>query len=125
MAAGLLRDLVGQVFTIVAAVDEDLVTSLTYRQIATGVYDPATDTVAETPTDTTVADAVLAKFKRDEIREGVFEHADQKLLIAADRLPGITPAVNDRIVIATVVWNVEEIMGVPGSSLHILRIREA
>lgn len=125
MAAGLLKDLVGQVFTIVQAVDEELVTSITYRQIATGAYDPATDTIAETPTNTTVEDAVLAKFKRDEIREGVFEHADQKLLIAADRLPGVTPAVNDRVIIGSVQWNVEEIMGVPGSSLHILRIREA
>lgn len=121
---GLVSDLVDQAFLIISSIDDELVPSVTYQAVSLGAYNPATDTYAETVTPTTIENAVLSKFKSSEVREDVFEHTDMKLIFPASALAGYQPQENDRVVIGSVQWNVQEIMGVPGASLHILRIRE-
>lgn len=121
---GLVSDLVDSAFLILNSVDSDLVPSVTYQAVSLGAYDTATDSYTETVTSTTIDDAVQAKFTLSELREATFEHTDEKLVFPASALGAYTPTVNDRVVIDGVQWNVQEIMGVPGKSVHILRIRE-
>jgi hypothetical protein len=121
---GLVSDLVDQAFLIISGIDDDLVPSVTYQAVSLGAYTPATDSYAETITSTTIDNAVLSKFTSTEIREGIFEHTDQKLIFPASSLLGVQPQENDRVIIGGVQWNVQEIMGVPGDSLYILRIGE-
>lgn len=120
---GLVSDLVDSAFIILNQVDGDIVPSVTYRAVSLGAYDPATDSYTETVTETTIANAVRASFKESEKREDIFEFTDKKLIFPSSSLASF-PSVNDRVVIDSVVWNVEENMGVPGDSLRILRIRE-
>lgn len=121
---GLVSDLVDQAFLIISGIDDELVPSCTYQAVTLGAYDPATDTYVETIVPTTIENAVRAKFKSSEVREAIFEMTDQKLIFPASALAGYEPQENDRVIIDGVQWNVQEIMGVPGNSLYVLRIRE-
>lgn len=87
------------------------------------VYDTATRTY--TSTDTSYADVpmVFAKFKIDEMDGEVVSATDQKAIIAALDLP-VTPSSQDQIRDEDgITYNVERLLGVPGSSLYILHIR--
>lgn len=121
---GLVSELVDQAFLILEGIDDDLVPSCTYQAVTLGAYDPSTDTTAEAVVSTTINNAVRARFKSSEVREAIFETTDQKLIFPASALAGYEPQENDRVIIDGVQWNVQEIMGVPGESLYVLRIRE-
>jgi hypothetical protein len=75
----------------------------TIRRVATGSYDPATGTIAETNTDTTVR-GVLEDVNIREVNELV-QAGDKRLIIAAADLT-TAPTTVDKVVINTVVHQI-------------------
>jgi hypothetical protein len=69
----------------------------TIRRVATGSYDPATGTIAETNTDTTVR-GVLEDVNIREVNELV-QAGDKRLIIAAADAAAV-PTTADRVVIS-------------------------
>lgn len=107
--------LVGDAFDIVG----DLKETTVVRVVSGTTYNPATSTVTETTTDTTVR-AIWTKPKVRELDGIVSERENAKVLIPATDLTA-APVVNDQIVRADgTVWDVRETKGVPGESLYSL-----
>jgi hypothetical protein len=75
----------------------------TIRRVATGSYDPATGTIAETNTDTTVR-GVLEDVNIREVNELV-QAGDKRLIIAAADL-STAPTTVDKVLINSVVHQV-------------------
>ncbi len=75
----------------------------TIRHVATGSYDPATGTIAETNTDTTVR-GVLEDVTVREVNELV-QAGDKRLIIAAADL-STAPTTVDKVLINSVVHQV-------------------
>jgi len=75
----------------------------TIRRVATGSYDPATGTIAETNTDTTVR-GVLEDVNIREVNELV-QAGDKRLIIAAADL-STAPTTVDKVLINSVVHQI-------------------
>jgi hypothetical protein len=75
----------------------------TIRRVATGSYDPATGTIAETNTDTTVR-GVLEDVTVREVNELV-QAGDKRLIIAAADL-STAPTTVDKVLINSVVHQI-------------------
>jgi hypothetical protein len=75
----------------------------TIRRVATGSYDPATGTIAETNTDTTVR-GVLEDVNIREVNELV-QAGDKRLIIAAADLT-TAPTTVDKVLINSVVHQI-------------------
>lgn len=75
----------------------------TIRRVATGSYDPATGTIAETNTDTTVR-GVLEDVNIREVNELV-QAGDKRLIVAAADLT-TAPTTVDKVLISNVVHQV-------------------
>jgi hypothetical protein len=75
----------------------------TIRRVATGSYDPATGTIAETNTDTTVR-GVLEDVNIREVNELV-QAGDKRLIVAAADLAS-APTTVDKVLINSVVHQV-------------------
>lgn len=89
---------------------------------ASGVYDPATDTMNSSQTDTPVR-AVFTAFKKSEIDGTLILRSDKKVLLAAR----IEPQGNDVIVDGSAQYRVVDIMAVqPGDTaiLYTLQVRK-
>lgn len=96
--------------------------TVTLRRAGDIVYDPATDTMTSSQTDTSVK-GVFTSFKQSEIDGTLILRGDKKLLLAA----GIEPQGNDVIVDGTTQYRVVEIMAVhPGDTviLYTLQVRK-
>jgi hypothetical protein len=64
---------------------------------------------------------VFARPSLDEIDGSNVLHSSVKILIAADKLPSVTPKISDKVRKENgTVYNLTKIVGVPGESLHIL-----
>ena len=104
--------------------DDGLAPLHDYVVTVESVYDPATGTVADTQTFFEDVPMVLARFRIDEMDNQIVPQTDMKVLIAALDL-GAEPSVQDLIYLKNgLTYMVERIMGVPGSSLHILHVRQ-
>ena len=77
--------------------------AVTIRRVATGSYDPATGTIAETNTDTTVR-GVLEDVNIREVNELV-QAGDKRLIVAAADLT-TAPTTVDKVLINTVVHQI-------------------
>lgn len=75
----------------------------TIRRVATGSYDPATGTIAETNTDTTVR-GVLEDVNIREVNELV-QAGDKRLIVAAADL-STAPTTVDKVLINSVVHQI-------------------
>jgi hypothetical protein len=75
----------------------------TIRRVATGSYDPATGTIAETNTDTTVR-GVLEDVNIREVNELV-QAGDKRLIVAAADLT-TAPTTVDKVLINSVVHQI-------------------
>jgi hypothetical protein len=100
----------------------DLPTEITYTRVQPGVYDPDTDTTADT-TASYVIKAPLVGLTEAEQDWWPADLITQKVLIAGRDLP-IVPQADDRIIISGVTWSVRKVRQVPGQSLYIVFIQE-
>lgn len=75
----------------------------TIRRVATGSYDPATGTIAETNTDTTVR-GVLEDVNIREVNE-LIQAGDKRLIVAAADL-ATAPTTVDKVLINSVVHQI-------------------
>ena len=100
----------------------DLTVSVVYSSNAEPTYD--TTTGETTTTTTTYAfNAVFAKFGFDQVDSKVVVRTDAKLVVAYLDLP-IEPRENDTVVVNGQTWKVIRSLGVPGSSVLVIHIRE-
>lgn len=97
---------------------------LDYVSATPGTYDPDLDTV--TTLTETVADvfAMAVKLKDQEIDWFPADIITQKLLIPSLDLPGVTPDVNDYVLISGTRWNVKRVSRLPGDPLWVIFVQE-
>jgi hypothetical protein len=88
----------------------------TIRRVATGNYDPATGTIAETNTDTTVR-GVLEDVNIREVNELV-QAGDKRLIIAAADLT-TAPTTVDKVLINSVVHQIIRIQTIEQDNIAI------
>jgi hypothetical protein len=114
----LLNDLVSTAIEIV----DDLAPEITFTRRGTPTY--VDGVVTNNDTNYTV-NAVLARFRADEVDDKINTVTDMKCLIAAADL-AVSPEVQDRLTDNTgVVWCVERVMSPPGKPLWKLQVRKA
>lgn len=101
----------------------DLTVRVTYVKRAFGAYDAATDTRAVTTTPYPDVPALLCRFTEDDADWYPTNAKGQKLLIAYLDLP-IEPDDADYVIIDGAEWNLHKRKALPGSSLHILFVRQ-
>jgi len=119
-----LDAIVAHTFDILDTTAPDAVVPIVYHQAAVAVYDVQSRayTHGVCSTDTV---AVIARPKSEEYDGEHVTHSTAKFLIAADKLPGITPRVLDNIQTKNgQLFSVTKTGGVPGESLHILYAEE-
>jgi len=107
------------------ATADDLRTTITYRSITFGTYDPATNTATPTNVEVAVTDVVATGLTEEEL--DWFPQSDtekQKLIISAVPL-GLTPSDDDEVVIAGRTWSVKKVKSVPGGSVFIVYVQAA
>lgn len=111
----------------------DLASDIVYQPIGTPLYDPITGVSTSSASSISGISAPIFRFGPSEMDQLVVVATDARVIIAALDLPGIIPTENDTItstqanpggspVVKT--WKVIRSMGVPGSALHKLHIRE-
>lgn len=100
----------------------DLRTTITYRQITPGTYDPATDTTTDAETDTTVDNVILVGLSKAEYGWFPADRNTQKALIPYNAIPGIQPVETDKLIIDSLEWEIVKIKTPPGAPLYILYI---
>ena len=101
----------------------DLLTSVTYRHITPGAYNPATGT--QTPTVTTQSVSVLlVDYVAREIDGQVIQPGDQKVLCPQSYLSP-APALLDEIVIGSDTWAVVRVANDPANAMWELQVRRA
>lgn len=101
----------------------DLLTSVTYRHITPGAYNPATGT--QTPTVTTQSVSVLlVDYATREIDGQVIQPGDQKALCPQSYLSP-APALLDEIVVGSDTWAVVRVAKDPASATWELQVRRA
>lgn len=103
----------------------DLRTTVTYRQVVPGVYDPVTDTTSDTVTNTTVDNAILASLSKAEYGWFPADRNTQKVLIPYNSLPGVTPGEADKIIINGLTWEIVRIKTPTGAALYIFYVELA
>ena len=77
--------------------------SVTYRKIATGIYNTSTGTISETKTDSSIK-GVLDEVSKSDVNDSISQQ-DKKLTIAAKDIT-FTPSNKDRIIIAGVEYKI-------------------
>ena len=77
--------------------------SITYQQIATGLYNSSTGTISETITEHTIK-GFLENVKRSEVDE-LLQQNDKKLTITRGDID-FEPTPTDRVVVAGVAYNI-------------------
>lgn len=116
-----LDALVGQAFDIIDTTAPDVVERATYLESAYRTYDSAARSYVTGLCEHTEIPMVFARPSLDEIDGSDVQHSSVKILIAADKLPGVTPKISDKVRKENgTVYNLTKIVGVPGESLHIL-----
>lgn len=102
----------------------DTVSTITYRRTTIGVYDPDTDTVGVTNSDTTITDAFVYRLDDRELDYFPADIEMQKVIIHADRL-SFTPESSDYVIINSVEWEVKRIKEYPGAPMYMLYIQKS
>lgn len=114
-----LSDTLRAAFLAAQNAADDTKTSFTYRRVATGAYDPATDTYTITNTDTALS---LFMYGLDETEVDWFP-ADwevQKTIIHIDDIGGTAPDTTDYVIIGGVNWRINRVKTLPGNEIFIL-----
>ena len=113
--------LVASAFDILDANTDTVETTATYLESAYRTYDSAARTYTTGLCEHLNVPMIFARPTADEIDGSDVLYSSVKILIASDKLPGVTPKISDKVRRANgAVLNVIKIMGVPGESLHIL-----
>ena len=102
---------------------------IVYKSIDVGVYDSATDTVAETTQTFTfraLASRLSDKDKVDLYPVGAeFGFSTRKLLFPPSYVNGVFPKLEDTLTVNGVPYEVIKIGGVPGKSINLIFISRA
>lgn len=101
----------------------DLADRVTYVQRTLGAYDAEADTRAVTEVTHTNIPALFCKFQEEDADWYPTNAKGQKLLIAYLDLP-IETDDSDYVLIDGAEWNIHKRKSVPGSSMHILFVRQ-
>jgi hypothetical protein len=113
--------LVASAFEIIDTTAPDVVEYATYLESAYKTYDSAARSYVTGLCEHTNIPMVFARPSLDEIDGSNVLHSSVKILIAADKLPSVTPKISDKVRKENgTVYNLTKIVGVPGESLHIL-----
>ena len=97
---------------------------VSYVQSTPGAYSPSTDTLAVTSKTYTNVPCLLVKLSTEDLDWWPGDMKGQKMLLAANDLPGVIPDDTDYVIIDSVVWNIFKIRRVPGDSLFVIFLRE-
>jgi len=100
----------------------ELRTSIVYRVVTPGVYDPVTDTTTDVTSDTPLENVVLAGLTQAEYGWFPADRNTQKALIPTLELGTIVPKETDKIVIDSDEWEIVKIKSPPGSPLFVIYI---
>jgi hypothetical protein len=122
---GLREDIQGLVAAVPGALG-NLAPTVTYRSRTIGAYSAAAGTQTITPSDTTLTAIALVGYSQREraASGGLIQTSDQKLLVAAADLPGVTPKLEDQVIDAAgVTWAVVDWKQDPAGSLYIIQLR--
>jgi hypothetical protein len=115
-----LDAIVAQTFDIIDATVPDTVVPVIYMQAAVAIYDAQTRSYANGICSTETV-AVIARPKSEEYDGENVAHSTAKFLVAADKLPDITPRVLDNIQTQNgQLFSITKVGSVPGESLHII-----
>lgn len=117
---GLVQKAVGS-NTQLGAID-DLSSTIDYVQVASGVYNPATDTMADVETEHADVRCALVGLSMEDLEWWPADVVGQKMLIPYLNLP-IEPSDTDRAVIDGDRWSIFKIKSPPGNSIHIIYVR--
>lgn len=116
-----LRDVVARAALSAFVAVGDLVESAVYTQVTPGVYDPATDTQADTTVTFTISMGVKTREKVRETEKNVVTERLQ--FIVPSLLMEVVPKVTDTIVINGVKYEVNDLKPVAGDPIYTLFIR--
>jgi hypothetical protein len=117
-----MKQLVADMVTLAFNTIGDLKDTAVYRRKIPSTYDPATDSMTN-PTTLTSILGVFARFKANEINSSVITLTDAKFLFPAVAIT-FEPKTHDEIVLKGKTWNVHSVLSVPGDSLYKLHLRE-
>lgn len=115
-----LDAIVAKTFDILDAAVPDTVMPITYLQAAVAIYDAQTRSYNHGVCSYETV-GVKARPSAEEFDGERITHETAKFVIAADKLPGITPKAQDNLRTEDgQLWNITKVGGVPSESLHIV-----
>ena len=101
--------------------------SATYRQKGGTLINALEPWLGTTGDVDTVAPMVFLNFSRKEIAQGLVQDGDQKVLVAADDILGITPRTSDTIINAGRTLSIVSFQSIRPNNelvLHIFQVRD-
>ncbi len=102
----------------------DVAVSATYAAFSSATYNASAGTPVTVFSSTAGVSVIFEEFRIDQVDGAAVRPEDKKALVPAKNISGVTPSVNDQLIVTgSVAWSVVRVTTDPAEALWTLQIR--